>query len=76
MISAVNHHAVQYVTAIVASVSQNAYQDAINVIALHAVAQLIVIILVAAFAYALLANAILEEDASLLATMFVTMIAK
>ena len=76
MISAVNHHVAQYVTAIVASVSQNAYQDAVNVIVLLAAAQLIVTILVAVFAFALLANAILEEDATLLVTMFVTMIVK
>ncbi len=76
MISAVKHHVAQYVTAIVASVSQNAYQDAVNVIVLLAAAQLIVTILVAVFAFALLANAILEEDATLLVTMFVTMIVK
>ena len=76
MISAVNHHVAQYVIAIVASVSQNAYQDAVNVIVLLAAAQLIVTILVAVFAFALLANAILEEDATLLVTMFVTMIVK
>ena len=76
MISAVNHHVAQYVTAIVASVSQNAYQDAVNVIVLLAAAQLIVTILVAVFAFALLANAILEEDATLLVTMYVTMIVK
>ena len=76
MIFAAQQHAAQYVTAIVASVSLNAYQDAINATALHAAAQLIVTILVAVFAFALLANAILEEDATLLVTMFVTMIVK
>ena len=76
MISAVNHHVAQYVTAIVASVSQNVYQDAVNAIVLLAAAQLIVIILVAVFVFALLANAILEEDATLLVTMYVTMIVK
>ena len=76
MISAVVHLVVLYVIAIVASVSQNAYQDAINVIALPAVALLIAIILVAVFAFALLANAILEEDATHLVTMSATMIAK
>ena len=76
MISAVNHHVAQYVTAIVASVSQNVYQDAVNAIVLLAAAQLIVTILVAVFAFALLANAILEEDATLLVTMYVTMIVK
>ncbi len=76
MISAVVHLVVLYVIAIVASVSQNAYQDAINVIVLPAVALLIAIILVAVFAFALLANAILEEDATHLVTMSATMIAK
>ena len=76
MISAVVHLVVLYVIAIVASVSQNAYQDAINVIVLPAVALLIAIILVAVFAFALLASAILEEDATHLVTMSATMIAK
>jgi len=49
----------------------NVYQDAINAIVLHAfAAQLIVIILAAVFAFAHLANAILEEDATLLVIMF------
>ena len=68
---------VHYVTAIVASVSQNVYQDAANAIALHAFAfQVIAVILAAVFAFALLANAILEEDAFLHADMFVTMDAR
>ena len=69
--------AVHYVTAIVASVSQNVYQDAANAIALHAFAfQVIAVILAAVFAFALHANAILEEDAILHADMFVTTIAR
>ena len=69
--------AVPYVTAIVASVFQNVYQDAANAIALHAFAfQVIAVILAAVFAFALHANAILEEDAILHADMFVTTIAR
>ena len=61
---------VQSAIAIIASVFQDAYQDVINVIAIHAfAAQLYAMILVAAYAFALHANAILEEDASLLAIM-------
>ncbi len=76
MISALQH-VVQYAIAITASVFQDVYQDAINVIVIHAfAAQLYAIILVAAYAFALLANAILEEDAFLHAIMYVTMIAK
>ena len=76
MIFAAQQHAAQYVTAIVASVSLNAYQDAINATALHAAAQLIVIILVAVSVFAVLANAILAEDATHLAIMYVIMTAK
>ena len=76
MIFAAQQHAAQYATATVASVSLNAYQDAINATALHAAAQLIVIILVAVSVFAVLANAILEEDAILHADMFVTTIAR
>ena len=76
MIFAAQQHAVQYATATVASVSLNAYQDAINATALHAAAQLIVIILVAVSVFAVLANAISEEDASHLAIMCATMTAK
>ena len=76
MIFAAQQHAAQYVTAIVASVSLNAYQDAINAIAHHAAAQLIAIILAAVSAFAVLANVILEEDASHLAIMYVIMTAK
>ena len=69
MISALLH-VVQYAIAIIASVFQDAYQDVINVIATLAfAAQLYAMILVAAYAFALHANAILEEDASLLAIM-------
>ena len=69
--------AVHYVTAIVASVSQNVYQDAANAIALHAFAfQVIAVILAAVFVFAVLANVILEEDASHLAIMCATMTAK
>ena len=68
---------VQFATVIIASVFQNAYQDAINAIVTPAfAAQLIAAILVAAFAFALHANAILEEDAFLHAITFVTMIVK
>ena len=66
----------QYAIAILASVFQNVYQDAVNATALHAAAQLIVIILVAVSVFAVLANAILEEDASHLAIMYVIMTAK
>ena len=76
MIFAAQQHAAQYATATVASVSLNAFQDAINVIAHHAAAQLIAIILAAVSVFALLANAILEEDASPLAIMYVIMTAK
>ena len=76
MIFAAQQLAAQYATATVASVSLNAYQDAINATALHAAAQLIVIILAAVSVFAILANAILEEDASHLAIMYVTMTAK
>ena len=76
MIFAAQQHAAQYATATVASVSLNAYQDAINATALHAAAQLIVIILAAVSVFAVLANAILEEDASHLAITYVTMTAK
>ena len=56
----------QYATAIVASVPQDAYQDAINaIVPLAYAAQVFAIILAAAYAFALLANAILEEDAIL-----------
>ena len=55
----------------IASVFQNAYQDAVNAIVHHAFAsQHIAAILVAVFVFALLANAILEEDATLLVIMF------
>ena len=68
---------VHYVTAIVASVSQNVYQDVANAIALHAFAfQVIAVILAAVFAFALHANAILEEDATHLAIMYVITTAK
>ena len=68
---------VQFVTAIVASVFQNVSQDAINAIVLPAfAAQHYAIIHAAAYAYALLANAILEEDVSHLVTMFAIMIVK
>ena len=68
---------VHYVTAIVASVSQNVYQDAANAIALHAFAfQVIAVTLVAVFAIALLADAILEEDAIHHAIMFAIIHAK
>ena len=76
MIFAAQQHAAQYATATVASVSLNAYQDAINATVLHAAAQLIVIILVAVSVFAVLANAILEEDATHLAIMYVIMTAK
>ena len=76
MIFAAQQHAAQYVTAIVASVSLNAYQDAINATAHHAAAQLIAIILAAVSAFAVLANAILEEDAAHLAIMYVIIAAK
>ena len=76
MISAAQQLVAQYATAIVASVSLSVFQDAINVIAHHAAAQLIAITLAAAFVVAILANAILEEDASHLATMYATMTAK
>ena len=76
MIFAAQQHAAQYVTAIVASVSLNAYQDAINATALHAAAQLTAIILAAVSAFAVLANAILEEDAAHLAIMNVIIAAK
>ena len=70
-------HVVKYAIAIAASVSQDVFQDAINVIVIHAfAAHLYAIILVVAYASALLANAILEEDAFLHAIMYVTMIAK
>ena len=69
--------AAPYVTAIVASVFQNVYQDAVNATALHAFAfQVIAVILAVVFAFALHANAILEEDAILHADMFVTTIAR
>ena len=76
MIFAAQQHAAQYATATVASVSLNAYQDAINATALHAAAQLIAIILAAVSAFAVLANAILEEDAAHLAIMYVIIAAK
>ena len=76
MIFAAQQHAVQYVTAIVASVSLNAYQDAINATALHAAAQLTAIILAAVSAFAVLANAIFPEDAAHLAIMYVIIAAK
>ena len=70
-------HVVQYAIAIAASVSQDVFQDAINVIVILAfAAHLIVIILVAAFAFAAHANAILEEDAFHHAIMYATMTAK
>ncbi len=55
----VSQNAAQYAIVIVASVLQNVFQDAINVIVLHVfAAHLIVIILVAVYAFALLANVI------------------
>ena len=67
----------QYAIVILASVFQNVYQDAVNATALHAFAfQAIAVILAAVFAFALHANAILEEDAILHADMFVTTIAR
>ena len=61
----------------IASVFQNAYQNAVNAIVHHAFAfQVIAVILAAVFAFALHANAILEEDAILHADMFVTTIAR
>ena len=72
-----HQHVVQFVIAITASVFLDAFQDAINVIVILAfAARLIAIILAVAYASALLANAILEEDAFLHAIMYVTMIAK
>ena len=67
----------QYAIAILASVFQNVYQDAVNAIVHHAFAvQHIVVTLVAVFAIALLADAILEEDAIHLADMFAIILAK
>ena len=66
-----------YVIAIIASAFLDVYQDAINVIVILAfAAHLIVIILVAAFAFAAHANAILEEDAFHHVIMSATMTAK
>ena len=66
-----------YAIVIVASVSQNAFQDAVNAFALLVfAARLIAIILVAAYAFALHANAISEEDVSHLVIMSVITIAK
>ena len=66
-----------YAIVIVASVSQNAFQDAVNAFALLVFAALLIaIILVAAYAFALHANAISEEDVSHLAIMSVITIAK
>ena len=55
---------------------QNAYQDAVNAIALLAFAAQLIAILVVIYAFAILAHAILEEDAILHAIMYVIMIAK
>ena len=55
---------------------QNAYQDAVNVIALLAFAAQLIAILVVIYAFAILAHAILEEDAILHVIMYVIMIAK
>ena len=61
----------------IASVFQNAYQDAVNAIVHHAFAsQHIAVILVAVFVFALLASAILEEDAIHLVDMFAIILAK
>ena len=61
----------------IASVFQNAYQDAVNAIVHHAfAAQPIAVTLVAVFAIALLADAILEEDAIHHAIMFAIIHAK
>ena len=62
---------------ILASVFQNVYQDAVNATVHHAfAAQHIAVTLVAVFAIALLADAILEEDAIHLAIMFAIIHAK
>ena len=67
----------QYAIVILASVFQNVYQDAVNAIVHHAfAAQHIAVTLVAVFAIALLANAILEEDAIHHAIMFAIIHAK
>ena len=67
----------QYAIAILASVFQNVYQDAVNATVHHAfAAQHIAVTLVAVFAIALLASAILEEDAIRLADMFAIILAK
>ena len=67
----------QYAIAILASVFQNVYQDAVNATVHHAfAAQHIAVTLVAVFAIALLADAILEEDAIHLADMFAIIHAK
>ena len=76
MIFVVQQLAAQYATVTVASVSLNAFQDAINATAHHAAAQLFATILAAVSVFAVLANAILEEDASHLAIMYVIMTAK
>ena len=61
----------------IASVFQNAYQDAVNAIVHHVfAAQHIAVTLVAVFAIALLADAIFEEDAIHLAIMFAIIHAK
>ena len=61
----------------IASVFQNAYQNAVNAIVHHAfAAQHIAVTLVAVFAIALLADAIFEEDAIHLAIMFAIIHAK
>ena len=67
----------QYAIYMIASVFQNAYQNAVNAIVHHAFAsQHIAAILVAVFVFALLASAILEEDAIHLADMFAIILAK
>ena len=67
----------QYAIAILASVFQNVYQDAVNATVHHAfAAQHIAVTLVAVFAIALLADAIFEEDAIHLAIMFAIIHAK
>ena len=67
----------QYAIAILASVFQNVYQDAVNATVHHAfAAQHIAVTLVAVFAIALLADAILEEDAIHHVIMFVIIHAK
>ena len=67
----------QYAIAILASVFPNVYQDAVNATVHHAFAvQHIAVTLVAVFAIALLADAILEEDAIHHVIMFAIIHAK